>query len=64
MKCNHSYTLLYNQEYESDKLIENDLVFQCQQCKTTKSVNAYKFLKRESRFDRTYLINWVKHANG
>lgn len=56
MKC--CYTLLYEQYYDSLKLSENNLRFECKTCGKIKTLNAAKFLKREARLGRVYLIHW------
>jgi hypothetical protein len=58
MKCKHSFVMLYVQYQASPKVDENKLKFRCSKCKFEKSISA-KFLRREARHGRVYLLSWV-----
>lgn len=49
--------MLYMQSRTSDTLGENKLCFQCENCGVKKKISA-KFLIREAKEGRAYLIKW------
>lgn len=58
MKHNHSFWMPYKQRATSILVCENKLQFVCRECGFEKEISA-KFLKREARLGRAYLIDWV-----